>query len=335
LGYLEPVGEIIRVSATTSAQGSRVEELRVKEGDQVQVGQIIAVLDSHDRLLAALHQAQEQVQVAQADLARVQAGAPTGDIEAQKATIAQIEAERRTNLEAQNATVNRLAAELDNANTEYQRYQELYNEGAISASLRDSKQLEVETAQRRLQEAKAQLDQIQSATDQKLKEAKATLDRVAEVRGVDIDVATAQLGLAQAAVEQAIANLEQSYVRAPQAGQILDIFTRPGELISTEGIVELGHTNQMYVRAEVYQSDIAKVQVGRSVRVRSDSLTQELEGRVDRLGLQVKRQEVVNADPTANIDARIVEVWVKLDPASSVQVKSLTNLQVEVAIQVK
>jgi HlyD family secretion protein len=47
LGRLEPMGEVIRLAA--SSQGSRVVELRVKQGDRVQVGQIIAVLDSRDR----------------------------------------------------------------------------------------------------------------------------------------------------------------------------------------------------------------------------------------------------------------------------------------------
>jgi HlyD family secretion protein len=42
---------------------------------------------------------------------------------------------------------------------------------------------------------------------------------------------------------------------------------------------------------------------------------------------------VINTDPTANIDARIVEVRVQLDPESSQKVMNLTNLQVDVSIQ--
>jgi HlyD family secretion protein len=42
---------------------------------------------------------------------------------------------------------------------------------------------------------------------------------------------------------------------------------------------------------------------------------------------------VINTDPTANIDARIVEVRVQLDPKSSQKVMNLTNLQVDVSIQ--
>ncbi|NJM72425.1 MAG: biotin/lipoyl-binding protein [Scytonema sp. RU_4_4] len=63
LGRLEPKGEIIKLSAPTSAEGNRVEELLVREGTQVKQGQLVAILDSRDRLSAALAEAQEQVRV--------------------------------------------------------------------------------------------------------------------------------------------------------------------------------------------------------------------------------------------------------------------------------
>jgi hypothetical protein len=54
----------------------------------VKTPQAIAILDSRDRLWAALDQVQEQVRVAEANLAKVKAGAKNGEIQAQKATIA-------------------------------------------------------------------------------------------------------------------------------------------------------------------------------------------------------------------------------------------------------
>ena len=42
LGHLEPAGEIIQLTAPTSAQESRVQELLVNEGDRVEQGQVIA-----------------------------------------------------------------------------------------------------------------------------------------------------------------------------------------------------------------------------------------------------------------------------------------------------
>ena len=332
LGRLEPSGEVIQVSAPSSTQGDRVEELLVKEGDRVAQGQIIAILDSRDRLQAALKQAEERVRVAQANLAQVKAGAKTGEIEAQQAAIARIEAELSNNIAAQEATVARLEAALKNAQVEYQRYQKLYAEGAISASQRDSKQLTRETAQRQLEEAKANLTRISTATKEQIQEAKATLDHIAEVRPVDVDIAAAEVRETQAAVVTAQAELDLAYIKAPQAGQVLDILTRPGEVVSSDGIARIGQTSQMYAVAEIYESDIGKVQVGQQVKVTSNAISGELYGTVERIGLEVQRQEVINTDPAANIDAKVVEVKVRLDQESSSLVAGLTNLLVKVAI---
>jgi HlyD family secretion protein len=335
LGRLEPSGEVIVLSAPTSTNENRIDQLLVAEGDWVEAGDVIAVLDSRDRLQAALEKAQEQVRVAQAELARVEAGAQTGEIVAQRAVIARLETERSNDIAAQSATVARLETERQIAQREYQRYQQLYEEGAISASERDAKYLSFDAAQKQLTEAQANLDRIESAQQQQLNEARATLDRIAEVRPVDVQVAIANVRDAEAAVRQAEAELQQASVRAPQAGQILKIHTRPGELISNEdGIVEIGQTRQMYAIAEVYQSDISKVQVGQQVRVTSESLPDiDLSGIVESIGSQIERQDVINADPSDNIDSRIVEVKVKLDEQSSQRVKNFTNLQVKVVIE--
>ena len=333
LGRIEPKGKVIKLSATTSAEGSRVEELLVREGDRIEAGQVIAILDSRDRLLAALKEAEEQVKVEQANLNRIKAGARRGEVLAQEATIARLQAERQGDIAAQETTVGRLAAEVRNAQAEDERYQGLYQAGAISASDRDSKRLTLETAQKNLQEAQTQLTRIQSTSQQQIKAATATLDQIAEVPQVDIAAASAEVNRAIAAMKRIQANLQQAYVRSPQDGQIFEIHTRPGELISNNGIAEIGQTSEMYVVAEVYESDIGKVQPGQKVQVFGDFLPIELQGTVDRKGLQVRRQNVINTDPVSNIDNRVVEVYIRLDETSNQKAANLTNMQVKAVIQ--
>ena len=333
LGRLEPAGEIVQVSVSSAAEGNRIEELLVAEGDKVSRGQTIAVLDGRDRATAALKQAQARVTVAEANLARVRAGAQTGEIEAQQAAISRIEAERNNDIAAQQATVSRVEAELRNAQREYDRYQQLYNKGAVSASQRDSKELTLATAREQFAEAKATLNRIKSAKQQQIVEAKATLNKIAEVRPVDVDVAAAELTEAQAAVATAQAELDRVYIKSPQAGTVLKILTRPGEVVSSsEGLARIGQIEQMYAIAEVYESDINKVKLGQSVTITSSAIAGKLTGTVEQIGLEIERQEVVNTDPTANIDAKVVEVKVKLDETSTQQVAGLTNLLVNVRI---
>lgn len=333
LGRLEPKGEVIQLSAPATGQTSRIEQLLVKEGDTVKSGQAIAILDNRDKLQAALEEALEQVSVAQAKLAQIQAGAKQGEIAAQQATIARLDAQRQGDVSAQTATVDRIQAEVQNAVTEYQRYETLYRDGAISASQRDNKQLTLKTAQKNLQEAEAVLRRTQTTSLPQLGEAKANLERIAEVRSVDVKAAQAEINRANAAVKQAKANLEQALVKSPQNGSVLKINSRAGEVVGNSGIVEIGETNPMYAVAEVYQSDINRVKVGQSVRVTSEALPGELQGKVESMGAQVKRQAIINTDPSTNIDARIIEVQVRLDQASSQKASKFTNLQVKVVIE--
>jgi HlyD family secretion protein len=333
LGHLEPQGEIVALSAANSQEGNRLEQLLVKEGDYIKKGQVIAILDNHLRLQAAVVAAKEQIRLEQANLAKVKAGAQTGQIEAQKAAVARIESEQRHDIQVQTALIRRLEVELNYAQVEYQRYELLYNEGAVSASNRDSKRLISETTQQQLYEAKAALERTHASQQQQIQEAKATLSQIVEVRPVDVEVAAARVATAQAAWQQAQANLQQAFVRSLQNGRVIKIHTFPGEVISDQGIVEIGQTQQMYAIGEIYESDISKIRVGQKAKISSPSLTQILSGTVEKIGLQVIRQDVINADPSANIDSRVVEVKIRIDPSFNQQVADLTHLQVQVTIE--
>jgi len=59
---------------------------------------------------------------------------------------------------------------------------------------------------------------------------------------------------------------------------------------------------------EIYQTQIGKVEVGATVKLTADALPQPLHGTVTQIGLEVGRQTVVDADPAANTDARVVTV---------------------------
>jgi HlyD family secretion protein len=405
LGKLSPKGEVIKLSAPTSAEGVKIDKLLVVEGATVKAGQLIAILDSQGRLQAGVDEAKEKVNVAQASLAKVKAGAKQGEIQAQRATIDRLRAEQGAGIAAQQATVARVLAEIStqiesqqatiaklvverqtqiesqqaaiaeaqagfvNAQSEYKRYESLYQQGVVTASIRDSKQLTVQTAQQKvnqaqanlnridasgrqqiaeakanlrrtqtagkqqINEAKANLNKIETSTQQQLKESKFTLNKITEVRVVDVMAAETDIRSALASQKRAEQNLAQAYIKSPQDGQIFEIFARPGEVVGSNGIVDIGKTSQMDGVVEVYQSDISKVRIGQQVKITSSSLAGELQGTVERIDIKVKRQNTINADPTSNIDDRVVEVHVALDPGSSEKAAKFTNLQIEAVIQ--
>ncbi len=333
LGRLEPQGEITRLSAPNSLEGSRIEQLFIKEGDLVKTGQIVATLDSQTSRLAAWKQAQSKIITAQAQLVKVKEGAKSGDINAQKANIIRLSAELNGGVATQEAEIARIEADLRNAQSENDRYQKLYAEGGISKSESDSKQLRLETVQNQLTAAQASLGRLIETVKAQQKEAQSTLNSVAEVRPVDIQVAQSEIQAAILAAEKAKADLDLTYIRSPIDGIVMETNVRAGEVVGTQGIASIGRTDQMYVTAEVYETDIGTVRVGQPVNVSSDALPYKLKGQVSQVGLQVKKQGIFDVNPLSNTDYKVVEVKVRLDPSSSRKVAGFSNLQVQTVIQ--
>ena len=335
LGRIQPEGKITYLSAPHSINGVRVEKLMVKEGDKVKAGQVLAYLEDYARTTTALQQALDKLQVAKAQLAQVKSGAKAGDINAQKATITGLESQLKGETATQEATIARIQAQVDNAKTENDRYQQLYKQGGISASVTDSKALQLKTAQQQLREAKATLTRTQNTLKNQITEANAKLKSISEVRPVDIELAQTEVKSAITAVKQAKADQDLTYIKSPIDGTILKIHAKSGEVIATSGFAEIGNISQMYVVAEVYQTDIEKVRAGQKVTITSPAFSRKLKGTVSEVGWQVDKQNIFSLNPGSDTDRKIVQVKISIDdPADSSRVSRLTNLQVDVAIHI-
>ena len=296
LGRLAPHGEVIKVAPVSGADGGRVDRLLVQVGDQVKAGQVVAILDPYRRREAAVQRAQAEVGVAEAKLAQVKAGPKPEEVEAKEALI------------------NRNAAELRAAERDLGRIATLHKRAAGSQQDLDDQTLKYEQARDALDQSKAELAALKA------------------IRPADIKVAEAELIQAQAALAVARADLEAAEVRSPIKGQVLRIHVWPGERVADQGIVEIGDTEIMHAVAEVYEQDVAKVAVGQKAKVRIPTLGTDLTGVVVRKDLVVSRKVVFSNDPVADIDARVVEVRIELNPSDSRQVAGLSNARAEVVI---
>ncbi len=333
LGRIQTKDKIINLSGPSILQTARIAKLLVQEGDQVRRGQVIAILDILQQQQTALEKAKLEAKVAQAQLNQVKAGTfKQSEITAQQARIADLEAQFQGSVNTQKAQIARLQAELRNAQTEYSRFNSLYQQGAVSAVTNDSKRLAVETLQAQVEEAKANLQQVLSSFPNQIKEAKASLEKIKEVRPIDVRVAQTQVETAKASVLEAQANLDLAYVKTPIDGKILKINTFPGETISEKGIIDLGKTQQMYVVAEVYETDISKVKIGQKAIISSRALPENLTGQVENIGVQIGKKDVLNNDPALDIDARVVEVKIRLNTEDIPLAANFINLQVDVKI---
>lgn len=232
LGRVEPLDgvRVLAGPSGSSGAGAVIAELRVKEGDWVEKGQVLAVLD--DQLL---HQAQ----------------------------------------------VNKQEELLKEAKLNLARLENLAASQTISRSSLD--------------EARFKYSSLQ-----------------------------AELGVYQA-------HLEMSLIRSPQRGQVLKIYTHPGEKVGAAGVLELGESDKMTVVAEVYETDVHRLAEGQVATITSPALAEPASGKIIKVGFRVGKMDVLSTDPVADTDARVVETTILMD--DPVPLQRLTNLQVDVELQ--
>ena len=101
---------------------------------------------------------------------------------------------------------------------------------------------------------------------------------------------------------------------------------RPG----SDGVMDVGASQRMQARIEVYESDIGKVRLDQRVRLSSENggFSDSLAGTVIQISPQVQQRAVLSTDPTGDADARVVEVLVALEPKDAERVSRLRGLKV-------
>ncbi|WP_225867498.1 HlyD family efflux transporter periplasmic adaptor subunit [Cyanobium sp. NIES-981] len=151
-----------------------------------------------------------------------------------------------------------------------------------------------------------------------------------DTRETDLLELNGQLQEALAERDRIDADLKLTELRAPIGGTVLRLHARVGERPGDDGVLELGASDRMEALIEVYESDIDRVSLGQTVTMTSENGGFEgtLSGRVLRISPQVRQRKVLETDPTGDVDARIVEVRVGLEPADAARVRQRTGLKV-------
>jgi HlyD family secretion protein len=328
LGRLEPQGQVVRVGGPI---GERIQLLNVKEGDRVVKGAVLGYLESYperlverDRVASQLAEAQQHLQAA-TDYGNAQ-------IQEAKTRVQQVDRPRTFEINAQKATIRKLEAELNLANVDLQRNRSLYQQGAIAKQTLDRQVSQVRQLQEAVNSAEAMLIKLETERTMNMQNAQAQL------RSQQANLPLAQIQVAITSAQQnlnlAKARLDRAMIRAARSGRILRIIAHEGEAIGTSGILDLGDTRQMYVVAEVNETDLRLVKIGQSATItsRNGAFSQPLRGKVAEIGWQVFKNNVLDDDPAANADARVVEIKIRLDDSRLVE--GMTNLQVDVRVKV-
>lgn len=299
LGWLEPASTVVRIAAPATVEASRIAELRIVEGDAVEAGQVIAVLDTAAKLEAQLKASEAQVALKRALLERVKLDTASSVV-------------------AKRMAIARARADVEQTEAEFARQKILVAREIATPANLEKRRRDLAVAQAQIEEAQAALQRLEAVLP----------GEVNAALRIDVAIAARELAAAEADLAQVRVTLDQASIRSPIRGRVLTVLTQGGEKISQDGVAEVGSTDAMIAVGEVYQSDIGLIRIGQRVEVRAEMLKEPVTGRVERIGLKVKRQSIINNDPATDTDARVIEVRVALDAESSARVSSLTRLQV-------
>ncbi len=146
----------------------------------------------------------------------------------------------------------------------------------------------------------------------------------------DLTISETRILKLKSAIDAIEVDLEQTQLKSPIDGIVLQILVREGERPNSSGVINVGANQLMEALIEVYESDIDRVQIGQAVDLISENggFDGSLRGQVSLISPQVRQRRVLSTDPTGDADSRVVEVRVKLDNASAKKVSHLTGMKV-------
>jgi HlyD family secretion protein len=324
LGRLTPRGGVIDVGGLP---GDRLGSLRVEEGQWVEQGAILGTLDSHAERRAEREALATQLAEAEERLA-AETAHDNALLEEAEVSVSQARQLGPLAVRAQEAQVELWQGELSAARAKLQRLKAVTAPGAVAAEMIDQQTQLVRRAQEELNAARAALAKARAAQDLDLERAQAV--RKAAQTALRRSRASAPIASLKKSLAAADVRLDRTVLRAPRAGSILKVLARPGERLEQKPTLKMGDTGVMYALAEVYETDVLWLRPGLPARVTSSALPRALTGTVERIGRMVFKNDVLHVDPAADADARVVEVWIRLD--SSDEAARLTSLQVDVVI---
>jgi len=237
--------EATEVEVSSKLPG-RIAQLLVREGDAVQANQIIARLDMAE-IEAEVAQHRAALARTEAQLKELLAGSRVEEIEEAHANLRQAE----DNLKL--------------AKDDWDRFDNLFKEGAISAQERDRAKNKVEVAVSQVKAARERYQMIRIGPR----------PEVIEAARHERDRAKAALGAAQV-------RLRDGTILAPLAGIVLTKRAEQGEIINPGfPIVVLIDPDDLWLRVYIPESEIGLVKIGQKGTITVDSFpNRRFEGKV-------------------------------------------------------
>lgn len=293
-------GTIEAISSQLAFQVSgRVSEVLADEGQAVEAGAVLAVLDRRE-YLALRDQAQANLRREEQNLRQLESllevnrNVLPAEVDRAAAGVRALQAqvaEAESGYRAQEVERARLAAEaarvtFENARKDKSRYDELFRQGVVAEKSRDTFQLQYETALKEHQRAveayqmaregfrREAIDSARSRLAEgqaALRLAQSNLKKI-EAAERDVDAARAQVAAARAALNVAEIQLGHTELRAPYGGIILSRSVEPGEMASpNQQLFAIADLATVDLKVFVAETEIGRIVPGQPVAVKIDT----------------------------------------------------------------
>lgn len=206
----------------------RIKEIRVREGDFVRAGDTLAILEAPE-VMAKMKQAQGAEDAAAALEQMARNGA------------------RKEQIEGAYQLLQQAKAGLEIHEKSYQRAQNLFDEGVISAQKRDEAEALYKSSQAQVMAAQSQYDMAVNGARQE--------ERLA---------AQAQVNRARGAVQEVNAYIGETVQVAQMDGEVSSIYPKIGELVGTGSpIMTVSMMDDMWGTFNVREDQLKDLQVGK------------------------------------------------------------------------
>ena len=205
----------------------RILEIRVKEGDYVNVGDTLAILDAPE-VRAKMTQAQSAENAAAAMDEMANNGA------------------RQEQVRGAFAVLQQAKAGLEIAQKSYNRVQRLYDEGVMTAQKRDEAFANYKALEAQVKAAQSQYDMARNGARSEEKKA-----------------AAAQVNRAKGAVAEVNSYIHETMQIAQMAGEVSDVYPKMGELVGTGSpIMSVSLMNDIWGTFNVREDQLNGMKVG-------------------------------------------------------------------------
>lgn len=205
----------------------RILEIRVKEGDYVNVGDTLAILDAPE-VRAKMTQAQSAENAAAAMDEMANNGA------------------RQEQVRGAFAVLQQAKAGLEIAQKSYNRVQRLYDEGVMTAQKRDEAFANYKALEAQVKAAQSQYDMARNGARSEEKKA-----------------AAAQVNRAKGAVAEVNSYIHETMQIAQMAGEVSDVYPKVGELVGTGSpIMSVSLMNDIWGTFNVREDQLEGMKVG-------------------------------------------------------------------------